>query len=330
MRLESHLRDLANLPIADWPKHLKMARGILVVDLKLPPEAAWTLLQSSLAAAYICAQRINQRAQGVFQIGNRKRLCKIFARIAKCANRIPAFRRHALDRGVCATLRQETIDSETIESLIENLIKAFGKWPKTEPSQAVLRAVIPRSSSAMVGINTIRMHRAFAEAAVLLQVDYSALPAIAQRRVESALTGLLEEDRFDTADVCMTLSRALASNEKDKISRSAAGLITDYVTAIAKIWRRHGLRPARARDPENAAYRSKFHRFADLVLTSLVDPWSKRHEGDQAERLERLRETHAKLAKDIRKSVRPTPRRSDVEWLVSEDHLRRAFRGTKK
>jgi hypothetical protein len=177
---------------------------------------------------------------------------------------MPTFRRHALNRRVCATLRQETIDSETIEILIENLIKAFGKWPQTEPSQAVLRAVIPRSSPAMVRTNTIRMHSAFAEAAVLLRVDYSALPAIDQRRVESALTGLLEEDRFDTADICTTLSRTLASNEKDEI------LITDYVTAVAQIWRRHGLRPARARDPENAAYRSKFHRFAELVLTSLV------------------------------------------------------------
>jgi hypothetical protein len=38
-RLRSHLR-LAHLPINDWPRHFKMAHGILVAELKLPDETA--------------------------------------------------------------------------------------------------------------------------------------------------------------------------------------------------------------------------------------------------------------------------------------------------
>jgi hypothetical protein len=327
MRLESRLRDLSTLTVANWPKHLKMARGMLVEELKLPEEKARAVVQFSLAAALGCAQRIDQRAQDVFQVGDRKRLRKIFARIARCAKRMPALRRHALDRKVRVTLHLGTIDSEAIETLIETLITAFGRWPKTEPSLTVLRSVIPRSLSAIFGTSTPRARRGFAEAAIFLQKDYSALRAIDQRSVESALTALLEKrkDKVDTADVCMTFSRALAPNQRDQTSPAAADLIIDYVAAVANIWSQYGLRPARARDPGNAAYHSRFHRFAELVLTSVVDPWSKRHDCNQMERLAGLRKAHAALPRDIGPSVRPTPRRSDVEWLISDDHLRKAI-----
>jgi hypothetical protein len=304
-----------------------MARGVLVDELKLPDETAWYVLQSSLAAAHACAQRIDQRAQDVFQIRNRERLRKIFARMAKCVKRLPASRRHLLDREFRAMLHREIIDSESAETLIETLIAGFGAYPRKEPSLTVLRAVMPGSPSvkALKKTNTIRLRRHFAKAADLLQQDYSALPAIDQRNVESVLTTLVEERRetFDTVDICSTLSRALAT--KDKVSSAAAGLITDYVEAVVRIWQQHGLRAGRATHEWDSTYRSKFHRFADLVLTSAVDPWSKRHDSDQAERLARLRKAHAELPEDIRQSIRATPPRSDVEWLVSEDHVKKAL-----
>jgi hypothetical protein len=311
-----------------------MARSILVDELKLDEEASRAVLQSSLADAHACAQRMDQGALDVFQGRHRDRLAKILARMAKCAKRLPASPRHALDGKVRADLRQTPIDSEHIETLIETLTTGFGKWPEAEPSLTVLRAVTPGPSSAecLKETDAAGIHRAFAEAAIILQNDYAGLPALDQRNAESALTTLAQErpDTLDTADVCTMLSYALASNTNDKISPAAAGLITDYVTEVATIWREHGLWPSRARNPLDAAYHSRFHRFADLMLTALVDPWSKRHDGDQVERLAKLRKARAKLPGDIRGAVRAGLPRADTEWLVSEDHLRRALKRFQK
>lgn len=328
-RLGSWLRDLAHLPIEEWPRHLKMAQDILVDELKLQDETAWDVLQCSVGAAHACAQQIDQRAQEVFQGGHRESLHKIFTRMANCARRMPASPRHALDCEVSTRLRRMPIDSECMETLIETLIAGFGKCPEAKPSLTVLRAVMPGapSTSILEETDTAGIHREFAEAAIVLQNDYAALPPIDQRGVESALITLVEErgDALDTADVCTTLSDVLASNSKHEISLAAAGIITDYVEALVAIWQRHGLRPGRATRRWDSNYRSKFHRFADLVLTSVVEPWSRRHDADQVEQLARLREAHAELPKDIRGAVRAGLRRTDAEWLVSENHIKEAL-----
>jgi hypothetical protein len=327
-RPSSRLRDLTNQPIADWPKHLRWAHAILVDELELSNEEAMAILLPSVYAAQACAQAIDRKAQDVRASRNRKRLRKIFARMAKCAHRLPAFRRHALDRKVCSILRHEAIDSERMESLIEDLVKAFGTSPKTEPSLTILRAVTSGLASAIVvTASTVGLRRRFTEAAILLREDYSALPALDQRQVESALTHLSEttDDNFDAADVCMTMSKALDRNGRDEISRSIADLITDYVAEVANVWRQHGLRPARARDNLDKSYQGRFHRFVELILTSVVDPWSRRHDGDQHEMLVKRRKSHDQLPQDVRRIVGAGLQRSDVEWLVADDHLKRAL-----
>jgi hypothetical protein len=66
------------------------------------------------------------------------------------------------------------------------------------------------------------------------------------------------------------------------------------------------------------------------ALTGLVEPWSERYDGNQRETAAKLYEAHAQLPKDIRKSVGPAARRSDVECLVSDDHVRKALARLKK
>jgi len=323
------LRDLSHLTIEQWPSHLKMARGILVEELNLQKETVGKILNDSLVAAHACAQQMDQSALDLFQMRNRKKLRKTFARMARCLKRLPASQRRAIDGEIHTNLHQMPIDAERIETLIETLVVGFGKRPKGKPSLTVLRAVIPGAPSAKVLTETsdARLRHRFAKAAALLQQDYAALPATDQRDVEVVLTALVQErrDTFNTVDVCSTLAHVLESNTRVKVSSVAAGLTTDYVTNVARIWRQHGLRPSRATHPSNAAYRSKFHRFVDLVLMSVVDPWSKRHDGNQAETLTKLRKVRAELPGDIRRLARPAQRRSDVEWLVSEDHVKKAL-----
>jgi hypothetical protein len=103
-------------------------------------------------------------------------------------------------------------------------------------------------------------------------------------------------------------------------------LIVDYVAAVADVWRRAGLRPSRARHPADPSYRSRFHRFVDLVLTEMVEPWARRHDGSLDAVRQQTRLAHDKLHPEFRSIASPTLKRADVEWLVSSDHIAKALR----
>ena len=101
-RFGSPIRELTTLPVADWPKHLQLARTILVDELAVSDAVAVVVLRPCLSAAQACADAINWRARDAFDGQNRARLRRIFGRAAKCAKRLPASRRHMLDRKVCS------------------------------------------------------------------------------------------------------------------------------------------------------------------------------------------------------------------------------------
>ena len=207
------------------------------------------ILRPSVSAAQTSAQRIDRRNQDVSDGRNRRTLRKTFARTAKCAKRLPASHRRHLDRKVYSALDQDTIDSETIEGFLDALITIFGRWPETEPSRTVLRAVTRESPPATAKTaSRVRLRRRFVEAAIFLRDDYAALPALDQREVESALTALWNRsgDDFDTVHACTAISRALAYKPKTEVSLAAHDIITDYVTDVAKAWAQRGLRPGRA------------------------------------------------------------------------------------
>ena len=322
-RIESALRNLGAQAVAEWPKHLRLGWKILSCELAVDDEKARAVLLASLSAAHNCAQAINRRSRTNVYASGRKKLHDVFARIARCIRRSPASLRHVLDRDVCLSVRSRGIDLESMEALIDRLIAGFALLPKEEPSLTVLRALFPRvllpkSKRADV------LRRRLAQGAIFLKNDYAALPSIYQRRVETTLTRLRgRRAQFDAADVCEAIANALDGNEERTANTLIADLITNYVSSVALIWLRHGIRPSRAVHPSNPNYRSKFHRFVDLVLTAVLEPWSKRHDGDDLETLAKLRKAHARLPKDIRRVVRVS--RSDVEWLVSDGHLKRAL-----
>jgi hypothetical protein len=331
MRPDSVLRDLAVLPTDEWPRHLRLARNILSAELGLDDAKAQAVLIASYRASHACAQAINQRSRDIADFTACLKLRKIFTRVAKCARRSPVRLRRALDSGICPTIHDNIVDAESVEELIHALVAAFARFPKEASSLTVLRAVKPRSSlpegANFESRNCLR--RCFAEASVLLQQDYSALRAIDQRRIESALTELRDNNsEFNAAGVCDSIASAL---DGDKAIRAAIhDLITTYVAALVDIWLRHGIKPARSVRFSHPNYRGKFHRFADLVLTTAVEPWSKRHDGDNRQLSARLREAHGQLPSDIRKFVRCALGRSDVEWLVSDDHVKAALALFKK
>jgi len=116
---------------------------------------------------------------------------------------------------------------------------------------------------------------------------------------------------FNAAGVCESIASALDGDKG--INTAIHDLITEYVAALAEIWLQHGIKPARAAHPSNPNYRGKFHRFADLVLTSAVEPWSRRHDGDNQELLATLREADSYRVSALR--LRPAMSSSATTWL---------------
>ena len=107
-----------------------------------------------------------------------------------------------------------------------------------------------------------------------------------------------------------------------------ATLIVDYLKDVIERWRAAGLYPSRARDAADPSYVSPLFQFAELVLTAIVEPWARRHDADVREHAQRVLEKHRELPYDFQQDVSPRLRRSDWEWLVSDDHLKKALANT--
>ena len=310
----------------EWPKHLRLARKILVDELSLDDAKALSVLDASFRAAHACAQAIDKRSSDIEYFAQRQKVRGIFERIAKCARRSPASLRRALNDGVGSSFDDQVVDGESIEILFDNLFAAFASAPRSEVSRTVLRATASKSALSDRKPTPAKVHRGLAKSAKFLKQDYSALHPINQHHVESSLGTLLRsrDATVDAANVSETIAKAL-DDKADDISSAVHDLVTDYVADLAYIWKQHDLKPARAAHRSKRDYRGKFHRFADLVLTATVEPCSKRHEGNLDEILAELRKFHRNLPEDIRKLTRAVPRRSDVQWLVADDHVKKAL-----
>jgi hypothetical protein len=64
-RYGSVIGDIATLPMTAWPKHLRLARNILIDELALDEEKARAVLIASYGAGHPCAQAINQRSYDI-------------------------------------------------------------------------------------------------------------------------------------------------------------------------------------------------------------------------------------------------------------------------
>ena len=324
-RANSVIRNLRASPQTEWPKHLRLARKILVEELSLDDAKALSILEAAFQAAHTCAQAIDKRSSDIAYFDQRHKVRRIFERIANCARRSSANLRRALNDGVGSSFDGQVVDGESIEILFDNLFAAFASAPRSEVSKTVLRATASKSARSSKKLSPAKVRRSLIKSAKFLKQDYLALHPIDQHNVESSLRTLLRSRNaeIDAALISETIAKALKGGKEDGISTSVHDLVTDYVRDVLHIWQQHGLRPVRSRP-------STFHRFVDLVLTAAYEPWSKRHDVRLDEILDEVRQFHRSLPEDTRKLIRAAPRRSDIQWLVTDDHVKKAIRPNSK
>ena len=313
------IRDMEVSPPTDWPKHLRLARKILVEELSLDDAKALSVAKATFQAAHACAQARDKRSSDIAYFAQRQKVRGIFERIANCARRSPAKLRRTLNDGIDSVFHGRVVDGEVIEKLFDKLLSAFASAPQSEVSRTVLRVMFPKCMRAKLNDRS-EVRSLFAESTSFLEQEYAALHPVDQDKVEAALTRLLNcrDAIVDAAAVSDAIATALDVNT-DSIGSSVHDLVTDYVAGVVHIWKHHDLAPVRSRA-------SKFHRFVDLVLIAAFEPWSKRHAVSFNDLLAEQLEFHRNLPEDIRRLIRAAPRQSDTEWLVTDDHVKKAIR----
>jgi hypothetical protein len=314
MSVEQRVLELRFRDQSAWPKHLRMAYEVLCYRLSCPEEVSLQLLIDAVRAAHACACRIDQRSMTIARVRAHTKMRKACACIANCAKRARARLRRDLDRAVVQLLPQHPIDAETIESLFDVTDRIFARYLDEEAAKTALCALESWDDGELRRIP--------------LKAEFQSLPSLFQRQMETRLSALLfsANGTLTAAQVFDAMAAAFVAEVVDS-DREIATLIRDYVAVVAELWRAAGLEPTRAQHPDDRTYVSDFHRFVELVLTGMVDPWTWRHDGSVqiAKHKQAVLEAYRALSVDLKQVVSPLPRRSDWEWLVSDYHVREAL-----
>jgi hypothetical protein len=313
-RLNRLLAELKSKAPSKWPRHAYLAWAILHDELNVAEQPALSILNFSVSAAHSGAHAINRRVGNIVEFQTREKLRAAFERIAKCTKRAPAELRRRLDAAIIPLIQEEPVDLEVIETIFDSAVEVFSDYSHQEAAKTAL-AVLTYQAPGADRYTTVKN-------------DFPGLSAKDRVKSEKALTALAKaskERRTSASDVFAALAGALRSKQSTKSNSQVHSLIVDYVAAVAAIWRRAGLRPSRARHPMDPTYKSRFHRFVDLLLTEMVEPWARRHDGSLGSVRRQTRLAHEKLPPEFRSVASPALRRADVEWLVSTDHITKAL-----
>jgi hypothetical protein len=310
MRVSSVTRTVTYSAQEKWAPHLQLANKILEEEGKLSAPLARRIIAKSVTCALVCAQAMDNRALALSRCQSKTKVTKSFARLANCLARAPARLRHRLDQRVRAIL-QEPFNSESIEALIDATYRAFTLL-KVDPAPTALRA-----------LSAVRWQN---KKLIGLKANYSALDPAIHRKCETAIASVPDSAPGTAMAVLNALAGAIKDATSTGVPRDSSDLIRDYVSSVAVLWRDNGLSAGRAYHYDNRQYRSRFHRFVELVLTAVTEPGSNRHTADLDEIRRQIYKNLARFPLEVRANVDKGPRREDREWLVSEDHIRKALK----
>jgi hypothetical protein len=299
----------------NWPRQLQLTWTILCSELNISKSAASAIISASVKEAQSCGRAINQRNSNIAEYKTRKSVQKRLERVARCIKRASAALRRRLDALVLPLGRQGYIDLEVIEDIFDKVVMGFDGHRSEEPARTALAAMTYETEGAT---------------RITLKTDFSALGFQDRANCEAKLAAIVGRSDLSTPRIFAALASAQKRRRTRRPSPQIHKLIVDYVVEVAKIWLKFGLRPSRAVSSGNPAYKSRFHRFSELVLTAVVEPNALRHEAGISDLLQKRRKNHAALPKEYRAIATPALDRSDVEWLVSTSHVERALKRIQK
>jgi hypothetical protein len=149
---------------------------------------------------------------------------------------------------------------------------------------------------------------------IIIKEQYSVVYPSQQRAAEDAVSRTVVmsvDDDTIASDVFDALAAAIDPSQSNRLTSQIHSEIAEYVTEVANAWIAAGRKPGRAWHSADREYRGPFHEFAELVLTAVIEPHTRRHGRGEDE-----------IPGDAKKG---SMRRIDIEWLVSDDHLKKAL-----
>jgi hypothetical protein len=211
------------------------------------------------------------------------------------------------------SLQQRPIDAEVIESILDAAVTEFKRFSADDAAAAALRLVTGRGRASNNWIKD----------------SYTDLRPQTQRCCEAALSRLGKNGESVKAymifDALLAAVHQIAADEDD---HGSATLRSNYVSALALIWKAAGLDPTRAYREDDSSYTSRFHRHADLILTAVAEPWVERHRDDLEHSRWLTDEAPASIPLEYRAYVTPPP--SETGWLITVHILRKGLSEFKK
>jgi hypothetical protein len=266
----------------------------------------------SVSEAQNCAKSINRRSGDIVEANSRAQARLAFKRVANRSRRASAGLRGQLDAEILPLLAQNPIDSELVDAIIEAAAAEFEYFSKEKAAAG---------SGAM--IVTVKSR----EPDNWLKNGYAGLRGETQRKCEAALSKLGKKRKPLKAHMVFDTLAGCLESGPTKVPDPAT-LISDYVSALALLWEAAGLHPGRAHHASDTLYKSKFHRYSDLILTTVAEPWAQRHTGDLEHMQRRAYAARAGMPRENQASAALPP--SVAEWLVSEHILRKGLRPQKQ
>lgn len=283
---------LKALSPTEWPPHLLAAWNIVKNEFGLSDAQARSIVLKAVSAAHEYVRAQTQELHDSELNRARVAIANASRRIANCIKRAPAPVRHQLDEAIASLMREPVIDLEVMDEIFRATLRVIRRCPDVKLARTVLRAL-----------------------GQIKKAHYEALDMESRASVENALAGLARKSSADhsvrAVDVFAAAAAALNGCEQPKESKHVQVLIVRYVVRVAELWLGAGLKPSRAVSSSNKASRSKFHRFAELIVVLTAAPWSLEHE-----------RRHSPEKSELWKTMQ----RPGYQWILSDDHVRRALR----
>ena len=296
-----------------WPQHLHSSLDLLIQECGVKDGLARKIVISATRDAHRCAAEISRVAVSIEQRRIKEQCSGAFKLLANNINRLPA----RANRAINELMRPEMpcFDSEILGDLLHSIAAQIPARPAPSPEDRVLRAIYAGDLS-----------EGNAKSPQLADL-YGALEWRVRSEVERKLRNVFAKRKHCLApdEVFSTIAAVLRTTRIDK-EASVADCIVNYVRRTAEVWRQHKLVPTRGRNPNKPERRSVFHRFTELVLLIVTTPEAVRHDRVAVEQMKaRAYQQHILLPPTIRRKVSGAIRRQDVEWLVSDDHIKKAL-----
>jgi hypothetical protein len=222
-------------------------------------------------------------------------------RISKCIKRAPAIIRRRLDQELLP-LNEKSVDLEIMEAFFETARRIFAEFSDDEPSA---------SRTALQSLKG--MH-------------FSGLSDACRDKVAKVFAAnqakTKDKHHHTAARLFTEVAKALGGAEMPKASFQIGDHLKRYLEDLADIWRQAGLKLTVGHDYlhlDPSTYRSRFHQFAELVLTSLMGRNFSAHFGDR-------RAAGVVDSRGVKPWIEASMRGKKYKWVVSYEHLRNALR----